>query len=379
MYSAPCYDGLLVSKVVAEKSTKKKARINSLGVHRYLRVPNMYPIMGDCGAFGYIKEEVPPYTTEEILDYYSRLGFDYGVSIDHLIVSATESQKQFRYELTLENASEFLKKHKKARLPWVPIGAVQGWDPKSYKEGARQCVAMGYQYIGLGGLVRSSTSEILEILTEVKSVVPSTVGIHLFGLARISALLKFAEYGVRSVDSASFLRRAWMGSAKNYVTTTGNWYSAIRIPGHGKSFRAKRMITEGRATPEKVEKLEKDCLKAMHDFDRGKISVDKTLDILEEYDQLITPERPLLRNVLRQTLEAAPWKQCPCEICRKDGVEVIIFRGNNRNRRRGFHNSFVFYEELKRVLAGLPCVFNNTSTKDLQPSLFPMEESDELE
>ena len=39
--------------------------------------------MGDCGAFGYINEKVPPYTTEEILDYYTRLDFDFGVSIDH--------------------------------------------------------------------------------------------------------------------------------------------------------------------------------------------------------------------------------------------------------------------------------------------------------
>jgi hypothetical protein len=31
--------------------------------------------MGDCGAFGYITEDVPPYTTDEILDYYSRLDF----------------------------------------------------------------------------------------------------------------------------------------------------------------------------------------------------------------------------------------------------------------------------------------------------------------
>src|SRR6266403_6051268 len=132
MYPEPNYDGILISKVVAEKSKSKKERINRLGVHRFLRVPREFPIMGDCGAFGYINEKVPPYTTEEILDYYTRLDFDYGVSIDHLIVTATESEKKARYELTIDNAAEFLKKHRKAKLPWTPIGAVQGWDPKSY-------------------------------------------------------------------------------------------------------------------------------------------------------------------------------------------------------------------------------------------------------
>ena len=38
----------------------------------------------------YIKETAPPYTTADVLEYYTRLGFDYGVSLDHLIVKATE-------------------------------------------------------------------------------------------------------------------------------------------------------------------------------------------------------------------------------------------------------------------------------------------------
>ena len=36
----------------------------------------------------------------------------------------------------------------------------------------------------------------------------------------------------------------------------------------------------------------------------------------------------------------------------KDGIDVVIFRGNNRNRRRGFHNTYVFYQLLQRALAG---------------------------
>ena len=36
------------------KSKAKKERINRLGVHRFLRVPREFPIMGDCGAFSYV-------------------------------------------------------------------------------------------------------------------------------------------------------------------------------------------------------------------------------------------------------------------------------------------------------------------------------------
>lgn len=94
-------------------------------------------------------------------------------------------------------------------------------------------------------------------------------------------------------------------------------------------------------------------MQAMVDFDAGRRSVEETLSTVQEYDRLITTsDRNANLDRLRRTLEAAPWKHCPCDICRKDGIQVIIFRGNNRNRRRGFHNTYVFYRLLQRVLAG---------------------------
>lgn len=376
MYPEPNYDGILISKVVAEKSKKKKERINRLGVHRFLRVPRQFPIMGDCGAFGYIQEKVPPYSTAEILDYYTGLDFDFGVSIDHLIVTATQSEKKERYELTMENACEFLKQHRQAKLAWTPIGAVQGWDADSYAAASKKYVAMGYKYIGLGGLVRSPTSEILKILHKVHEVVPLDTSIHLFGLARLGSMATFASLGVRSVDSASYLRRAWMGSGgQNYLTMAGEFFTAIRVPEAGKSFRAKRMVSENRASASRVAQLESTCLRALRDFDRGRTSVDLAIEILEDYDRLITPDRLPHRDRLKRTLEAQPWKHCPCEICRHDGMEVIIFRGNNRNRRRGFHNTYVFYRLLQKALAGEQVVVPSSGVEGVhQRSLFREED-----
>ncbi len=352
MYSKPNYDGLLISKVVAEKSKSKAKRINELGVHRFLRVPREVPIMGDCGAFGYIDQKNPPYTNDEILDYYTRLDFDYGVSIDHLIVPAFEEDKQHRYDLTIHNAELFLNEHKKRDLQWEPIGAVQGWDPKSYALAAKQYVDMGYKYIGLGSLVRTPTKKVLEILHEVHKYVPSDVKMHLFGLARYDALTEFKKLGVTSVDSASFLRRAWMGTGQNYLSPDAKWYAAIRIPQAEKSFRAKRMVTEGRATLEEVVKMEANCFEALKQYDAGNISAEETVAILHSYDQLVTPDRPDNRAEIYKTLKDAPWKKCGCDICKKDGIQVVIFRGNNRNRRRGFHNTHIFYEIFGKNLKG---------------------------
>lgn len=352
MYREPNYDGLLISKVVAEKSKKKKERINELGVHRFLRVPRDFPIMGDCGAFGYIKEDVPPYTTDEILDYYTRLDFDLGVSVDHLIVTATMAQMRQRYDLTIQNAEDFLKEHRKRGLSWTPIGAVQGWDPKSYAEAARQYVAMGYDYIALGGLVRSSTEEILRVLNEVTKVVPSHVSMHLFGVARLNAVSEFVKLGVNSIDSASYLRQAWMRTKQSYVLPNGESYAALRIPEAGKSFRAKHMREHPDLSDARITELERNALTTVRAYAAKKGGLEDALDALMEFDRFVTSDREDLAPHYRRTLEDRPWEQCGCEICRRDGVEVMIFRGNNRNRRRGFHNTYAFFRLMQNALNG---------------------------
>ena len=352
IYPEPNYDGILMSRAVAEKSKKKDARINEVGVHRYVRVPRDFPIMGDCGAFDYIMQDVPPYSTSDVLDYYTRLDFDYGVSVDHLIVSATEHQKKERYDLTIQNAEDFLNAHRKAGLKWEPMGAVQGWDPASYASAAAKYVKMGYRYIALGGLVRYSTKDIRRLLREVHAVVPKEVNIHLFGIARPEALREFSSLGVTSVDSASHLRRAWLVARDNYFTLEGTSYSSLRIPEVGKSYRAKRVVASGKSDEAKLLKLQSECLNAVREFDRGLGNVARTTKLLLEYHELISEGGPDMRVEYERTLEAQPWKQCPCHICKTWGVEVMIFRGNNRNRRRGFHNTYVFYRLMQKALNG---------------------------
>lgn len=210
----------------------------------------------------------PPYTTDEILDYYTRLDFDYDVSVDHLIVTPTEAQKKHRYQLTIHNAEAFLREHRARDLPWTPIGAVQGWDPQSYADAARRYVAMGYRYIALGGLVRSPTKEILRVLDEVHKVVPAQVQMHLFGLARLNALGDFARLGVTSVDSASYLRQAWMRDADGCLSPERT-YAAIRVPEIGKSYRAKRMLAQSGISEDKARALEIHALQTLRRYDAG--------------------------------------------------------------------------------------------------------------
>lgn len=371
MFPSPNYDGLLVSRVVAEKSKNKKARINSMGVHRFLRVPREFPVMGDCGAFGYINEKTPPYSTEDVLDYYTRLDFDYGVSVDHLIVSQTDEDKKFRYDLTIANARDFIMKHRKAKLGWMPIGAVQGWDPKSYAAAALKIVKMGYSYIALGGLVRSTTKDILAIVDEVRAVVPDEVQMHLFGVARPAAVRQLSRLGINSVDSASVLRQAWMRTKDSYLLED-DFYGAIRIPEAGKSFRAKQIESHAGLTESKIIKLEQDALSSVRAFAKGKCGLESCLEAVMEYDKLVTADRIDMTDIYRKTLEERPWEKCGCAICEEVGVEVAIFRGNNRNRRRGFHNTYVFYQTMQRILAGETITFGKPKKDCSQQTLFPV-------
>ena len=150
--------------------------------------------------------------------------------------------------------------------------------------------------------------------------------------------------GVTSVDSASFLRRAWLGASANYHTPEEK-YAAIRIPQAEKSPRAKKMVREGKISLEGVKIHEEKCLRLLRAYDQGGCKLDEVLNAVMAYDELMGENRNGHERLIRKTLEDRPWKKCQCKICKACGVEVIIFRGNNRNRRRGFHNTNNFYDQ----------------------------------
>jgi hypothetical protein len=352
IYKKTNYDGLLFSKSTIEDGAIKRKLVKETGIHTFSRFNKS--IMGDCGAFSYITSENPPYQTEEILDYYQALGFDYGVSIDHLIVPAFYPVKEYRYNLTRENAHAFLKLHHTGNYTFTPIGVAQGWSPETYKKAVIELLEWGYQYIALGGLARTQTKAIYGILEAVAPVLQTDTDLHLFGIARDregDEMQRFRELGVTSFDSASYLRRAWMSDTTNYITEDGKQYTALRIsPVYPSSSRVKKIIEEGLATFEQLQKLEQEALKAVREYDRGVLRIEAALDTLLEISKVEGYYYDKYREAYRRTLEDRPWKRCSCEICRNLGIEVIIFRGNDRNRRRGFHNTYIFYQRFHKLI-----------------------------
>lgn len=388
IYSIANYDGLLVSKVVLERNKKQRIYLEQVGIHKLLRFKGS--VMGDCGAFGYIKEDEPPYKTDEILDYYQQLGFNYGVSIDHLIVEpfAEAGVREKRYELTLKNAEEFLQKHQAGDYKFTPIGVAQGWHPESYAEAVKALIAMGYGYIALGGLARAQSGEILEILKAVHPHLTSSTRLHLFGVARINAISAFRHLGVTSCDSASALRQAWLDRVYNYHTEDRT-YAAVRLPpAEGKGVRIKQVIETGRADRDTLKKLEQEAITALREFNAENRDIEETIAKVMAYDEVVRlprsgevdPEvqakhRTKHETLYRKLLQDKPWKACDCPICKEISIEVVIFRNNNRNRRRGFHNTYVFYKRFKKLLEETPVSWTDSQLpnhgKEILASLLP--------
>ena len=352
IYKEPNYDGLLFSKNTVEDGAIRTKSVRDLGIHAFARFEK--PIMGDCGAFSYITHESPPYQTREILDYYQNLGFDYGVSIDHLIIPAFYPVKEYRYNLTRENAHEFIELHRAGGYTFTPVGVAQGWSPETYKQAVVELLGWGYHYVALGGLARTKTEEIYAILEAVAPVLLQDTDLHLFGVARDREgpeMLHFRQLGVTSFDSASYLRRAWMSANTNYFTEDGGRYAAIRIsPVYPSSPRVRSLLADGIASFEQLQELERQALKALRAYDKRELDFETTLEILLEIDKLEQYNYDQHKQLYRRVLEDQPWKRCSCEICRDLGVEVIIFRGNDRNRRRGFHNTYVFYKRFRKLV-----------------------------
>lgn len=378
--SAP-YDGILVSRGVVgdvlrqgKYTLAQMMRFRREGARRFLRYSEAdYPeslVFGDCGAFTYRNERVPPYTPTDTLEFYADGGFTHGCSVDHIIFDFDEGKGRSReevphetldrYELTLQLASEFHAGSK--RLPgFTPMGVIQGWSATSMAWSASQLVRMGYDYLAVGGLVPLRIGQIHSALSAIRGAIPPRVKLHLLGFGKIESLPEFGEYGIASFDTTSPLLRAFKDAEKNYFARDPagglRYYTAIRVPQALENNRLKAKARSGALDQEEIVALEEGALTALRECAAGTMAVDEALDLIIEYwkalnwedgGKLPRLERTLSkqRDVYRRTLEERPWTACDCRVCREGGVETLLFRSSNRNKRRGIHNLHVFYQHL---------------------------------
>jgi hypothetical protein len=388
MDEAP-YDGLLVSMSAIRKangvdaskvrySTAEEQRLLRDGARRFLRFD--YPkhrdlmLMGDCGAFAYAGHPEPAYKPSEVVEFYLDAQFTHGVSPDHIIFecdlnnppAASMAKTTInRYEITLGNAQEFLELIKNEGDFIEPMGAVQGWSPASMAEASATLVKMGYRYLAIGGLVPLKVDAIKQVLQAIRNKIGPDPKLHLLGFAKADHIGEFTGYGITSFDSTSPLIRAFKDAKNNYYMDNGcgglDYYTAIRVPQALDNARLMQGVKRGIFDAEELQIREILALQYLREFDKRKRSAEETLEAVMNYSQFLvrgdgcsieSQDRALATTRMRtyRTLQDRPWERCGCAICRKVGIEVIIFRGSNRNKRRGFHNLGVYHQHLHRTL-----------------------------
>lgn len=387
MDAAP-YDGLLVAmsavrqaKGVAKSkvrySTSEEQLLLRIGARKFLRFDgpdfNDLMLLGDCGAFAYADKPEPAYSPEEVVEFYLDAEFTHGISPDHVIFECNLANPDVpdqedgldRYQITLENARKFIGLVHNEGSPFEPLGAVQGWSPESMADASAELVAMGYRYLAIGGLVPLKVDAIKQVLETIRRKIGPEPKLHLLGFAKADHIHQFTGYGITSFDSTSPLIRAFKDEKANYYLENQegglDYYTAIRIPQALENTRLMQGIKRGLFRAEDLVKMEQNALKKLRDFDKGIGSLEGTAEAVAEYHHYLLQgqgEDPksidkalsLVRTRIERTLREQPWKRCKCSICRSVGVEVIIFRSSNRNKRRGFHNLGVYHQHLKNTL-----------------------------
>ena len=397
------YDGLLVSYEIVAGAGKKytdgqSQRLRNEGADAFFRFqshPQTAPVFGDCGAFAYASDPVPPYAPEEIARFYQECRFTHGISVDHIIFAFTENDQvkptadeRARYDVTIKNAARFLRCVRANGYRFTPVAPIQGWNPASMGKAAAIYAKMGYDYVAIGGLVPLKVPQIHACVRAVREAAPK-IKIHLLGVTKADHIHEFIPYRVTTFDSTSPLIRAFKDARHNYWSDAGP-YTSIRIPQAGENASMKRRILAGQIRQDRAltqERWALDRVHAIHALSSAPTQeeVDIALEDILLYNTYLDPDcdqirrtearqeklfgrsepwqftwDPQLTTEYRRTLIERPWRKCKCRVCREAGPDVIMFRGSNRNKRRGFHNLYWFYQHLQSAL--------NHSEKSAPPS-----------
>ena len=209
-------------------------------------------------------------------------------------------------------------------------------------------------------MARASNSDILPTLDLLKPLIKeSRTRVHFLGVARHNILDAFMDSGITSCDSASTILQAFKSNKDNYHTLEKS-YTAIRIPAvkgdtSPKVRKLLKPIVESgdeqalAKREDELHRLEQDALNAIRDYASRKIDLTNAMKVLTLYEDQFADEKKYYP--LFEETRDRPWESCACSICSQIGVDAVILRGNNRNRRRGFHNTYVFYQKFKEMVS----------------------------
>ena len=362
-------DGVLVS--LAQQGTSKgslrRLEGNELGslsplpLREHFGLSSDQYLFGDCGAFSYVNEDEPTIPVEQAVALYDLYGFDFGASVDHIPVRKinkngkktilSDEERQERVDITKKNAEQFIEATKKRKAVFNPVGTIQALSSGQYAQYVQDYYEFGYRHLAIGGLVPLEDSKIEEIARAVigsADKLKERPWIHLFGVFRPKLQDVFRELKIDSFDSATYFRKAWLRSDQNYLSTNGKWYAALRVPMTSDGRTRQRLIAAN-TDIDQLEQEEQAVLDLLCRYDRDEVGISEVLDAVLSYDCHLerSSEIKSMKKRYKKTLEDRPWRECDCPFCKEIGIHILIFRGANRNKRRGAHNTLMLYGHIQ--------------------------------
>lgn len=383
------FDKWLLSKAQVSKSLQHNI-IKAGGVKKYYRLPSRIPTIGDCGAYTWIKEPEPLATPKEVLNFYEELGFDYGITLDHIVtdfsVNAVKPTKDqlFRYDLTIKNAEQMLNMVKDKKSSVYLIGALQGWDISSFEECLKTYAKMGFKYCAVGGLVSASNETILKVATALNKVaLQHDIRLHILGFSRLALLPEIKEQKAVISFDATTPQLAPLKGHRNSVYFQGEQYSAFYIPllyRFDKNGNITQKLTQtGKRLVKEVSECDRiNRIKVVSDHGRHLCDLLKVYargigtrtEIIKNYREYLLYYRCFYTNQLKldtelfnavKLLRNKPWEQCNCKLCKEYGIELLIHRGTQRKTLAGAHNMMSNYALLNEIRAQDRKTFHNVA------------------
>lgn len=362
-------DGILVSLAQQGKQKGPLRRLRgtetaalSPQLRNHFALSRSQYLFGDCGAFSYLNEENPAIEVDQAVALYESYGFDLGASVDHIPVNSiirngeqhnlTPRERQERIDITVKNARAFIECARMRKAQFTPVGAIQARTPEEFAQTVIKYYDFGYRHLAIGGLVPLKDSYIEEVVKAVAQAaesLPRRPWIHLFGIFRPKLQSLFRELRIDSFDSASYFRKAWLRSDQNYLASDGKWYAAIRVPMTSDG-RTRQRLTKLEADIEQLQLEESNVLRLLTLYDKEQAGINEVIDAVMEYDRHLarSSETEPMREKYRRTLLNRPWQLCDCNFCKGLGVHMLVFRGANRNKRRGAHNTLMLYGNISQ-------------------------------
>ena len=316
--------------------------------------------MGDCGAFTYVREEsTPPYTVDEVIDFYEELRLRRRpVARPRHPRLRTRSAAERGPAAAAVGATPGAHARTRRGVPApAPRARMQlSSRSASRRAGARDSYAeavaalqrSAIERIALGGLVAAEDPrDPRASSTRSRESASRRTELHLLGVTRCEQIPAFRELRRDELRQHLAVSPGLQGRPRQLLRRRTRMPGAARASGRGQREAA---ATHSRRRDRQARRLADSSSDALSNAGRLRPRRCRSSTMPSTRFASTRCSTTTTRDRSRHTARCsrrAPWKRCDCAVCRDAGIQVIIFRGTERNKRRGFHNLHVFARRLR--------------------------------